>query len=308
MKISKKQLVIVIKLLVTILCFVLMFIFIGTDKLAAVFRQASIPAILIALCMTPVCLAVKIYRWYLLARSVDTSISYRQAATSYLAGLCLAVITPFATGELARGLYFQHRAELTGKVLIDKLVDLTVVALFTAVGIAFASGYLQVKIIAVLSLTVMLVIWFLRPIVSAACTRLSKLFHLAFLEKIGKAFLEIESKLLITIFGLALLFFGLFYLQAFVLLHAFQSNPPFKALVFFPLITLSTIIPVTIGGMGIREWAAAFLLAPLGISSAVAVSTFFTHFIVINFIPGLAGAPFVQHLAHKGSGSPASKS
>jgi uncharacterized membrane protein YbhN (UPF0104 family) len=307
MKKSGKKLVVAIKLLITILCFALMFVFIGPARIADTFRQASIPFILIALCMTPVCLVVKIYRWFLLARSVDSSISFRQASSSYLAGLCLAVITPFATGELARGLYFQNRAELTGKVLIDKLVDLTVVALFTVVGIAFASGYLQVKIIAVLALIAMIVIWFLRPVVSAVCTRLSKSFHLAFLEKIGKAFMEIESTLLIKIFGLGLLFFALFYLQAFVLLNAFQSNPPLKAVVFFPLITLSTIIPVTIGGLGIREWAAAFLLAPLGISSAVAVSTFFTHFIVINFIPGLAGAPFVQHLAHKSSGSPDSK-
>jgi uncharacterized protein (TIRG00374 family) len=299
MKPSKKQLVVAIKLLITILCFALMFKFIGFSNLAAAFRQASIPVILLALCMTPVCLAVKIYRWFLLARSVDTSISYRQAATSYLAGLCLAVITPFATGELARGLYFQHRAELTGKVFIDKLVDLTVVALFTVSGIAFATGYLQVKIISLLALVVMLSIWFLRSVVSDICTRLSQSFHLGFLEKTGKAFMEIETKLLLKIFSLAFIFFGLFYLQAFILLHAFQPGPPAKAVLFFPLITLSTIIPVTIGGLGIREWAAAFLLVPLGISNAVAVNTFFMHFIIINFIPGLAGAPFVQRLAHK---------
>lgn len=299
MNIPGKKLVVALKLLITILCFALMFTFIGFSNLAGTFRQASIPVILVSLCMTPVCLAVKIYRWFLLARSVDTSISYRQAATSYLAGLCLAVITPFATGELTRGLFFQHHAELTGKVFIDKLVDLTVVALFTTAGIAFATGYLQVKIVAGIALAAMLVIWFLRPVVSNVCTWLSRSVRLAFLEKTGKAFMEIETNLLLKIFGLAFLFFGLFYLQAFILLHAFQPDPPAKAVLFFPLITLSTIIPITIGGMGIREWAAAFLLDPLGISSAVAVNTFFMHFIIINVIPGLAGAPFVQRLAYK---------
>ncbi len=293
---SKKKLLIAAKIVITLLCFGLMFWYIGVDKLIDTFLNASWILLAVALAMTPVCLFVKTIRWYYLARSVDDSITYKDAVLSYLAGLCLAVITPFATGELARGCYFKDRAASTGKVFIDKLVDLTVVAIFTLAGILFTVGYIQIKFISIAALVILITIWFIRKSFSRFCEFLSKRFKIAAIAKIGAAFAEIETKLLIKIFALAFLFFAMFYFQAFVILNAFFNQPPIATILFFPLITLSTIIPVTIGGLGIREWAAALLLKQFDIPEAVAVNTFFMHFILINFIPALIGAPFVHRL------------
>ncbi len=273
-----------------------MFWYIGVDKLIDTFLNASWTLLGVALAMTPICLFVKTIRWYFLVRSVDDSISYKDAVLSYLAGLCLAVITPFASGELARGCYFKDRAASTGKVFIDKLVDLTVVAIFTLSGILFTVGYIQIKLISGAALIILIVIWFIRKPFSRFCDFLSVRFKIAAIAKIGTAFAEIKTKLLIKIFALAFLFFAMFYFQAFVILTAFFKQPPLATILFFPLITLSTIIPVTIGGLGIREWAAALLLKQFDIPEAVAVNTFFMHFILINFIPALIGAPFVQRL------------
>jgi len=295
-KFSKKKLLITAKIIITLLCFGLMFWYIGVDKLIDTFLNASWILLGIAFAMTPVCLFVKTIRWYYLARSVDDSITYKDAVLSYLAGLCLAVITPFATGELARGCYFKDRAASTGKVFIDKLVDLTVVAIFTLAGILFTVGYIQIKFISIAALVILITIWFIRKSFSRFCEFLSKRFKIAAIAKIGVAFAEIETKLLIKIFALAFLFFAMFYFQAFVILNAFFNQPPIATILFFPLITLSTIIPVTIGGLGIREWAAALLLKQFDIPEAVAVNTFFMHFILINFIPALIGAPFVHRL------------
>ncbi|RLD12454.1 MAG: hypothetical protein DRI44_00535 [Chlamydiae bacterium] len=295
-KFSKKKLLIGAKIVITLLCFGLMFWYIGIDKLIDTFLNASWILLGIAFAMTPICLFVKTIRWYYLARSVDDSITYKDAVLSYLAGLCLAVITPFATGELARGCYFKDRAASTGKVFIDKLVDLTVVAIFTLAGVLFTVGYIQIKFISVAALIILITIWFIRKSFSRFCEFLSQRFKIAAIAKIGIAFAEIETKLLVKIFALAFLFFAMFYFQAFIILNAFFNQPPIATILFFPLITLSTIIPVTIGGLGIREWAAALLLKQFDIPEAVAVNTFFMHFILINFIPALIGAPFVHRL------------
>ncbi|MCK5853081.1 flippase-like domain-containing protein, partial [bacterium] len=191
---------------------------------------------------------------------------------------------------------FKNRAASTGKVFIDKLVDLTVVAIFTLAGILFTVGYIQIKIISIVALIILVAIWFMRKPFSRFCEFLSNRFKIAAITKIGTAFAEIKTPLLIKIFALAFLFFAMFYFQAFVILNAFFDQPPIATILFFPLITLSTIIPVTIGGLGIREWAAALLLKQFDIPEAVAVNTFFMHFILINFIPALIGAPFVQRL------------
>jgi len=173
---------------------------------------------------------------------------------------------------------------------------LTVVAIFTLAGILFTVGYIQIKFISIAALVILIAIWFMRKSFSKFCEFLSKRFKIAAISKIGIAFAEIETKLLIKIFALAFLFFAMFYFQAFVILNAFFNQPPIATILFFPLITLSTIIPVTIGGLGIREWAAALLLKQFDIPEAVAVNTFFMHFILINFIPALIGAPFVHRL------------
>jgi uncharacterized membrane protein YbhN (UPF0104 family) len=83
-KFSKKKLLIVAKIVITILCFGLMFWYIGVDKLIDTFLNASWILLAVALAMTPVCLFVKTIRWYYLARSVDDSITYKDAVLSIL--------------------------------------------------------------------------------------------------------------------------------------------------------------------------------------------------------------------------------
>jgi uncharacterized protein (TIRG00374 family) len=270
--------------------------YVGPHRLLDALRQADPRILFGAVCLTPISLAVKITRWWVLARSVDAHIRWRDAAGSYLAGLCLAVITPFASGELARGLWFQQRAELTGKVLVDKLLDLTVVALFTVTGIIWIPGYVPLKIVCAVMAVVMAGAWSVRRWLGALGMRIGEKLRRPALVRLCEAVRHIETRVLGTIVLLAALFFVLFYAQAFVLLKGFAPSAPARTLTVFPLITLSTIVPITIGGLGIREWAAALLLRHFEISDAVAVNAFFMHFIVITFIPGLLGAPLVQRL------------
>jgi glycosyltransferase 2 family protein len=61
--------------------------------------------------------------------------------------------------------------------------------------------------------------------------------------------------------------------------------------VLVPLVTLSTLLPVSIGGHGVREAATIVLLAPLGVGSGSAVSLSFLSFITYATI-SLAGVGF----------------
>lgn len=61
--------------------------------------------------------------------------------------------------------------------------------------------------------------------------------------------------------------------------------------VIIPVITLLTLIPVSLNGMGVREGATVLLLAPLGVSTAEAVSLAFLWFLAFS-LTSLAGAGF----------------
>ncbi|MDP2719205.1 MAG: hypothetical protein Q8P44_05145, partial [Dehalococcoidia bacterium] len=56
-----------------------------------------------------------------------------------------------------------------------------------------------------------------------------------------------------------------------------------------PLVTLSNVVPVTVGGLGIREGLAALLLPAAGISAEVAATAFFTTFLLSIVLPGVVG-------------------
>jgi uncharacterized protein (TIRG00374 family) len=61
--------------------------------------------------------------------------------------------------------------------------------------------------------------------------------------------------------------------------------------VMVPLVSLATLLPVSVGGMGVREAATAVLLAPLGISTGAAVSLSFLSFVTYATI-SLGGVGF----------------
>jgi len=68
------------------------------------------------------------------------------------------------------------------------------------------------------------------------------------------------------------------------------SLPPAAALVLVPLVLLSMLIPLTIGGWGLREGAAVALLPVAGTTTAeaLAASVAFGLAILVGSLPGLA--------------------
>lgn len=71
--------------------------------------------------------------------------------------------------------------------------------------------------------------------------------------------------------------------------HALNLTAPFSAfLVFVPLISLSIMMPLTINGIGLREWLYALLFRQIGVPVEAAVSLSLLHFgvFLIAAIPG----------------------
>jgi uncharacterized membrane protein YbhN (UPF0104 family) len=58
----------------------------------------------------------------------------------------------------------------------------------------------------------------------------------------------------------------------------------------FPLVILTNVLPLTVGGLGIREGAAAALLSHYGVPTAEAALAAFLMFAINTALPGLVGA------------------
>jgi uncharacterized membrane protein YbhN (UPF0104 family) len=58
----------------------------------------------------------------------------------------------------------------------------------------------------------------------------------------------------------------------------------------FPLVVLTNVLPITIGGLGVREAAAAALLSHYGVSPADAALAALLMFGINTALPGIVGA------------------
>jgi glycosyltransferase 2 family protein len=61
--------------------------------------------------------------------------------------------------------------------------------------------------------------------------------------------------------------------------------------VMVPVVTLLTLVPVSLNGMGVREWGTVLMLAPLGVSSEAATALAFLWFLTFSAV-SVAGGGF----------------
>jgi len=94
-------------------------------------------------------------------------------------------------------------------------------------------------------------------------------------------------------------------IQVYILSLNYALNIPFHLFILISItsVIVATMVPITIGGIGVREGVFVLLLAPFGVPSDVAFVLSFAGFLVKNLIPGVIGMIFAIgiHLPVKSS-------
>lgn len=280
----------------------LLVLWVKPEQVWSAVRQCDLGRLAVAFLLTPVVIGIKVARWLLLARSIVAGFSVCDAVRSYLAGLFLATVTPLAAGEAARGFFVSSdsKIELSGKTILEKLVDLASLCAFASIGLLFL-GHEWSLLAGIAGLVVFggfcMVVFGLAP-------RLRTRFETMRQAK------GIRGKLSAVLYGithtrapqllgnivLALIGFSVYFTQGLLVLRAFYPECPPEVMVVLPVVTLSTILPIGIGGIGVREWSAVVLLGPLGVSDAVASTGTLTHFAIVQIIPAMFGTFFVGRI------------
>lgn len=284
-----------LKVLGTFALFTLLVTQLDLNRIGDSLASAKLGPFLLATSFLIPAVLIKTYKWLLLLRQHREQATFSEAFKSLCAGVTLANVTPFSAGEVARGsiLPTASQAELVGKTLLDKGIDLFCVVSATGISLALLAHqpYLS-ALVAGLSL---IIIFNLHTILTF-CSRFNYfgLGRIPLLHRILDGLSQASRKTILSTFLLAVLFYSFFYLQTLILLNAYASNVPTQAIFYFPLITLSTVFPLTIGGVGVREGIAILLLEPLGIPGEIAFNTFFMLFVIDNVTVGLLGLFFIS--------------
>lgn len=226
---------------------------------------------------------VGISKWRMMVNVGGAGLNFRQAARCYFAGLFSTLFLPSIVGgdvvraSLALRLGKSNAGVLLGS-FVDRLVDFVALGLLATAGVALAPGmlapqtrhvFVMVGIAAAVLLAICapIVVWFPARKFSFGIRRR--------VARLRGAARSIHNEKGYVVAALSL---GLMVQASFIWLMAQVANSsglhlPFRAWLFaWPLAKLSAVIPITQGGIGIREAALAALLIPFGARAAVTVA------------------------------------
>jgi uncharacterized protein (TIRG00374 family) len=264
----------------------------GRETLFELIRSVSIPLLLLSFGVSLLLNLSSGFKWYLLLRSRGIQISFFRAWGLYMVGICFSLLLPTSMGgDLIRihelGRYTGKRAEAAASVFVERFSGMVVLFFLTVIAV-----FMQRRLLSVTWMTLSLVvavaasaavIWIIvdeRPYTFFKTLLLRKMPFLsgvlAKFDKLHQAVLEYRDDR--TALVLALVNTFVFYLLAVINVYvtalAFSPEIGFGELfIAVPLIMFIMNLPVSIGGIGLMEFAFIFIFEISGYSSALALST-----------------------------------
>lgn len=261
----------------------LMLLFAPLHKLGAAMRKipASMWCWVVAGYLTMHLIGVM--KWRLTLRLSEAKLTFAQAARCYFAGLFGTVFLPsIVGGDVVRmGLAFRihrNRAGVLLGSLVDRLLDIVALAVVAVVGALLLPGELEPRhrrIFAVLAVMFVVGSAGLFGLLAIVPWRRLPFKLRRMLAKLRRASRSMASRPLYVLLPLQLgilIQTGLVGLAA-TIAAACGLHIPFRIwLLVWPLAKLIALVPITLGGLGVREAGLTALLAPFGAPVALSVA------------------------------------
>lgn len=222
---------------------------------------------------------IAINKWRMMVNLAGATLNFRQAARCYFSGLFSTLFLPsIVGGDVVRGALAlrngQSRTSIFLGGLIDRILDFAVLLLLTVLGAVLVPGELPpearrifltsgIALLALLALSAPVILWFPARKLSLAWRRR--------VVRLRRAAVSMRRRPLrvTAAFCLGLLAQGSFIWLTARLADSGGLHLLFRAWLFaWPLAKISAVIPLTQGGIGVREAALVVLLVPFGAPAA----------------------------------------
>ncbi|WP_437997334.1 lysylphosphatidylglycerol synthase transmembrane domain-containing protein [Sorangium sp. So ce185] len=273
------------------------------DAVLGALASASAGPLVLAAALNLLNIHLKVVRWDALLRARGIRYPLGRAWASFLTSLYVGIPTPGRIGDLLRIRYLRHDlgvpyAEGLASVVMDRLCDLYVLAAFVAVGVARYSAVIAGRLAWVtwggIALTVLAPLVLLIP-------GLAERLMLAVSRKIPSDSAEAAepgatSRFLVALraqVGRGLLFtlpvtvatFVVNFLQGYLIARALGlSLSLFDVTCLLAIANLLGLLPISIAGVGVREFFFSLVFPALGFSAEQGVSFGLLVFAVVYLV------------------------
>jgi len=268
------------------------------ENLKSAFLQARGDYIFLALVLVVPNVFVQFLKWRFVLRLAKPAVSNYEALSSLLAGFALGFVTPGRIGEFGRAWFISDcsKAEIVGLTMIDKLFSTLLVFWLGSLGLfvlfrntsRFGGAWLGLVFLAFF--TVLLTCCF-PGLLPHLLLKLKKMIPRPDpIERLAAGLKNFQPKQAFQLLGLTILFYLIITTQYVLLLQAFESvhwMPAYWAV--FAIFIAKTLLPVSLGDLGIRESAAVFFAGMIGLRDATAFNASILIFLINLAIPSLTG-------------------
>jgi len=277
-------------------------------------RTADLAYLSLAAFLFLICNTLLLLRWNLLIKGLDVHIPFSQVVRSFFIGLFFNVFLPSsAGGDVARIInifsHTPHRARAVASVVLDRLSGF--ISLVLICGVSLILGYKYVNdssiyliLAAFLFLLVgMIFVLFSRRLFSWVSRIFSKAPHIANkLTSLNDSFVFFRNRygviaisIIISIVAQVVFFWASYYI-----IRSFHTEVGMiYFMIFIPIITLVTSLPISMGGLGVRDASSVYFFNKVGVSSSMALGLSLMSFVFVTGVGLLGGLVYVLTLPSK---------
>jgi uncharacterized membrane protein YbhN (UPF0104 family) len=275
---------------------------IKAESLTQAISTANLFPMLLAAALLPINLWLQAMRWHTLVRTEFDHISFGRIFASLLGGLSLGLVTPGRVGEVGRVFLLDvpSRMRLAGLHVLDKMYFVSAVALLGPAMLYLMPGFSDALPASIRPGTSILVaILPLAYFALALSPTPLKSLLLAVQIAVGakgrtlellRAYEGVRTVHCVRLTLLTMIQFLLILTQFFLLSLAFEPVSWFTAAhTYAAALFMKTALPVSLGSLGVGEWATVSFYARYGIADTTGFSASLILFGMNVLLPGLAG-------------------
>lgn len=287
-----------VKFLATLLILGALFFTLDSSKFFAAIFQIDPWWMTLGVALSFLFVALRMFKWKLLANSNGLHASGPMLVRCMLFALALGIITPGRIGEAVAIMPFAppDRGKTIVAYVYDRIGELATVLLFCIPAtlmfipvwgglLALALAFGSVGMIFLVN-SQRLRAWITGRLPEAVSGRLAKIS-------------EASIHAPLSYWLLSFVTYTVTYASIAAFVAGADLNMTFKALLVLPVVTLSNLVTITIGGLGVREGLAALVSPAAGLLPEVTAAAFFLSFFWTRLLPGAVGAIWTMGAGYK---------
>jgi len=216
---------------------------------------------------------------------------FRRIFNLILIGQFFAFFTPSRTGDMIRAKYVKNKLgykKSFSSVIIDKIFDIVSIGIFAILGFL----YMRDKLIDLVDFHFavaipIIIVFFVLAILSAYIFRenLWKFYQILF--DFG---IRANKRIFFDVLLLSIIIWFLTYLQFYFVALMVNESPPFLDVISLSSVyTVILFLPISINGIGIREWMSAILFPLIGIQLEIGIIIAWIVAINNSLLPAVLG-------------------